>query len=88
MRRVNVLIGCVATAAAAICLAQTLPGPQPPETNLYRVTGWPSHEGPHKQYTEEVERHLNRMAAEGWRFHSTLDGQHVRMMVFERTARP
>jgi hypothetical protein len=88
MKRLNVLIGCMVAVAAAICLAQTLPGPQPREPNLYRVTRWPTHEGPDKQYTDAVERHLNRMASEGWRFHSTLAGQHVRMMVFERAARP
>ena len=88
MKRSNAVIGFVVAVAAAICLAQTPPVPQPDEPRLYRVTKWPSHEGPDKQYTDEVERHLNRMATEGWRFHSVMAGQNVRMMVFQRAARP
>lgn len=50
----------------------------------YRVTSWPDHTDADKPYANEVEAHLNRMAAEGWRFQTDLVGQTARMMVFER----
>ena len=53
---------------------------------MYRVTGWPNHEAPDKRYADEVGQYLNRMGSEGWRFHSTIAGRGVRMMVFERAS--
>lgn len=50
----------------------------------YRVTSWPDHTDADKPYATEVEAHLNRMAAEGWKFQADLVGQTARMMVFER----
>lgn len=49
----------------------------------YRVTPWPDHL-PDNSYVEEVAEHLNRMAADGWRYHSETTGQGARMMIFER----
>jgi len=54
----------------------------------FRVTNWPEHSGADQSYAEEVENYLNKMAAEGWRFHSDLVGQFGKMMVFERASRP
>lgn len=54
----------------------------------FRVTNWPEHAGADQNYAEEVEAYLNRMAADGWRFHSDLVGQYGKMMVFERASRP
>lgn len=54
--------------------------PSPPE---YRVTPWPV-EDPERDDTREVEAHLNRMAAEGWRFHGQLTAHRAQMLVFER----
>ena len=54
----------------------------------FRVTNWPEHSGADQNYAEEVETYLNRLAAEGWRFHSDLVGQFGKMLVFERTSRP
>ncbi len=52
----------------------------------YRVTSWPAHTGADQQYEDTVQEHLNRMAAEGWRFQGDLAGQFGKMMVFERVS--
>lgn len=54
------------------------------ETAKYKITSWPDHAGPEKSYADEVETHLNRMASDGWKFHSEMVAQSVRMMVFVR----
>ncbi len=55
-------------------------------TAPYRVTSRPDHE-PDGRYVEEMEKHLNQMAGDGWRFHSELDAPGIKMMVFERAGR-
>ncbi|HUU85990.1 MAG TPA: hypothetical protein VM243_21040 [Phycisphaerae bacterium] len=52
---------------------------------VYRVTPWPENT-PERPYYQEVERYLNRMAADGWRLHTEVAAQGARMMVFERDA--
>lgn len=73
----------------AVCLAVAAFGqlrerPDASRPGAYRVTAWPEHKTGIQGYFEEVEEHLNKMAADGWRFHSEMTGQFGRMMVFER----
>ncbi len=50
---------------------------------VYRVTPWPDNTT-ERPYHQEVERYLNRLAADGWQFRTELAGQGARMMVFQR----
>lgn len=85
MRRRIVVVALASSLLAAAVYAQ-LREPTPPATaGAYRVTRSPDHSGPEESYAKEVEEHLNKMAADGWRFHSNLAGQSVKMMVFERS---
>jgi len=87
MRVRRFLIGTVIVLCAVTAWAQVRDGSSESSgSGRYRITHWPDHEANHS-YTDEVEQHLNKMAAEGWRFHSEIVGQSVRMMVFERAAR-
>ena len=52
---------------------------------VYRVTPWPENT-PDRPYYQEVERYLNRMAADGWRLETEVAAQGARMMVFQREA--
>ncbi len=75
----------VITGIVGLVAAQTRERPPGGSSSArYRVTSWPDHTGTDKSYSEEVEEHLNKMATEGWRFHSDLVGQTARMMVFEK----
>ncbi len=49
----------------------------------FRVTTWPPDESD-EDYAKAVERHLNKLAEDGWRFKSTIEGNKVRLMLFER----
>lgn len=57
----------------------------PEREAMYRVTPWPNNT-PERPYYQEIERYLNRMAADGWRFDTELAGQGAKMMVFQREA--
>lgn len=76
-------IGVVGLAAVGFIASPSARG-GPGETAKYKITSWPDHTGPEKSYTEEVETHLNRMASDGWKFHSEMVAQSARMMVFVR----
>ena len=78
-----VLLGSVLSAAAYAQLRDKAP---PASGGFYRVTHWPDHTGPDESYVKEVEEYLNKMAAEGWRFHSDFVGQNAKMMLFERAS--
>ena len=78
------LFGFLCVVGAVVVYGQLGESPATTAGGVYRVTPWPSHSGPDERYAAEVEQHLNRMAAEGWRFHSDLVGQYAKMMVFER----
>jgi hypothetical protein len=85
MRYRLLFAGCILVSVSLLILGQTRDrGPASSAAARYRITSWPDHTGPDKNYGQEVEDHLNRMAAEGWRFHGDMVGQTVRMMVFER----
>lgn len=86
MRRRTVAVGLVLSLLSAAVYAQLRDKPPPAATGTYRVTHWPDHTGPDQNYAQEVEEHLNKMAADGWRFNSDLVGQNVKMMVFERSS--
>jgi len=73
-----VLVGVVAS-LLWVQTTRALPGDSP----AYRVTPWPEQSG-QGRYAAEVEEHLNKLAAEGWRFHSDAVGQTARIMIFER----
>ena len=84
MRRRTMVVGLVLSLLSAAVYAQLRDKP-PAATGTYRVTRWPDHTGPDESYTQELdEEHLNKMAGDGWRFHSDVVGQNVKMMVFER----
>ena len=85
MRRRTVVVWLVLSLLSAAVYAQLRDKPPPATASAYRVTHWPEHTGPDQNYTQEVEEHLNKMAADGWRFHSDLVGQNIKMMVFERS---
>lgn len=59
--------------------------PSAAESGTFRVTSWPDHKSADQDYAEEVETHLNKMAKEGWRYHSEAVGQFGKMMIFERS---
>ncbi len=84
MRRRTVLVGLVLSLLSAAVYAQLRDKPPPATAGTYRVTHWPDHTGPDQNYTQEVEEYLNKMAADGWRFHSDLAGQFGKLMIFER----
>jgi hypothetical protein len=86
MRRRTVAIGFVLSLLSAGVYAQLREKSPPAPGGVYRVTPWPDRTGPDQSYTQEVEEHLNKMAADGWRFHSDLAGQFGKMMVFERSS--
>jgi len=76
--------------AAAVCVGAAAYGqlrerPQAPAPGTFRVTSWPEHKSADADYIDEVETYLNKMAADGWRFHSEAVGQYGKMMVFERS---
>jgi len=84
MRR-KIIVGCViAIASAAAVCGQLRDKPAATTAGAYRVTPWPNHGGADQQYEEEVQEFLNRMAADGWRYHSDLVGQFGKLMIFER----
>lgn len=85
MRRRTVVVGLVLSLLSAAVYAQLHDKP-PGTAETYRITHWPAHTGPDESYAKEVEEHLNKMAADGWRFHSDLAGQFGKLMVFERSS--
>jgi len=85
MRRKNVLVGLAVLSLSVAAYAQLRDKTPPAAGGTYRVTSWPDHGGPDESYAKEVEEHLNRMASDGWRFHSDLAGQFGKMMIFERS---
>jgi hypothetical protein len=76
---VLVAIGAVAA------YAQTREKPASAAPGTYRVTPWPPQDAGGTAYGEEVQDFLNKMAADGWRFHGDLSGQFGKMLVFERS---
>ena len=86
MRRRTVLVGLVLSLLSAAVYAQLRDKPPPATAAAYRVTHWPDHTGSDQSYSQEIEEHLNKMAADGWRFHSDLAGQFGKLMVFERSS--
>ena len=86
MRRRKVLGGLAVLSLSAAVYAQLREKPPPSAVGVYRVTHWPDHTGPDQKYSQELEEHLNKMAADGWRFHSDLVGQNVKMMLFEKAS--
>ena len=84
MRWKGIIVACVFFCFSVALYAQRSAESATVDKGPYRVTNWPSHAGPDKRYVDEVERYLNQMASEGWRFHSEVVGQKVKMMVFER----
>jgi hypothetical protein len=75
---------CLYTAClAAVAYGQLRERPANPRPGSYRVTTWPDHKSADQDYNEEIEAYLNKMATDGWRFHSEMSGQFGRMMVFE-----
>lgn len=80
---VGLVVAALGGAGALVGLAQVRDR-APTSSGRYRVTSWPDHTDADKPYANEVEAHLNRMAAEGWKFQTDLVGQTARMMVFER----
>jgi hypothetical protein len=81
-----VVVGLVLSLLSAVVYAQLRDKPPPATAGAYRVTPWPDHTGPDESYGKEVEEHLNKMAADGWRFHSDLVGQFGKLMIFERSS--
>jgi hypothetical protein len=79
------VVGLVLSLLSAAVYAQLRDKPPPATANAYRVTHWPEHSGPDQSYARELEEHLNKMAVDGWRFHSDLVGQNVKIMLFERS---
>ena len=77
----------IVVALSAVWALGVQRGDVPPagQDTVYRVTPWPDNT-PDRPYHQQVERYLNRMAAEGWRFSTELTGQGARMMVFQREA--
>ena len=86
MRRRTMVVGLVLSLLSAAVYAQLRDKAPPVATGVYRVTRWPDHTGTDESYAKEVEEHLNKMAADGWRFHSDLVGQFGKMLVFERSS--
>lgn len=74
----------MAVCLAAVAFGQLRERPVATRAGAFRVTAWPEHKTGIQGYFEEVEEHLNKMATDGWRFHSEMTGQFGRMMVFER----
>lgn len=85
MGRKTAVVGLVLSLLSAAVYAQLRDKLPPATAEAYRVTPWPNHTGPDESYAKEVEEHLIKMAADGWRFHSDLVGQNIKMMVFERS---
>lgn len=79
------IIGLLAACLAAVAFGQLRDRPASPRPGMYRVTAWPDHKTPDQDYNEEVETYLNKMATDGWHFHSEMTGQFGRMMVFEKS---
>ncbi len=84
MRRGNVLLVIVVLLLTAVAYAQ-LSGKGSAAGGGYRVTPWPTHAGPEESFAKEVEDHLNKLNADGWRFHSELVGPFGKLMIFERS---
>ncbi len=80
------VIGLVVLVAAVGVLAQVKERASGRSEGAYRVTPWPDHADTNQRYSEEIETYLNRMAADGWRFHSELVGQFGKAMLFERAS--
>lgn len=76
------VVGIAGAAIGAFAL-QTESAPADPPTAAFRVTAWPPAQ-PGRDYNEEVETYLNRMAADGWLFKTEIVGQREKMMLFER----
>ena len=85
MHRRTVVVGLVLSLMSAAVYAQLGDKAPPAMAAAYRVTHGPDHTGPEQNYAREVEEHLNKMAADGWRYHSDLVGQFGKMLVFERS---
>lgn len=78
-------VGVMVVVLSAVCAlaVQRAEEPSPERKAMYRVTPWPDNT-PERPYYQEVERYLNRMAADGWRLNTELAGQGAKMMVFQR----
>ncbi len=82
-------ITTVAAVAVVMCalVALAVQGQDRPTERQpsYKVVSWPVNTAD-RPYREDVERLLNEMAAQGWRFHGDLASQGSRMLVFERAS--
>lgn len=86
-RKHCVVATAVIGATVALALATRAQQDRPARGEAYHVTPWPADSDPSGRYADEVEQYLNKMAEEGWRFHSSLEGQKAKMMIFERAPR-
>ena len=80
------IAGMAATTLALWATAQQREPRSPRGPSPYRVTPWPVDADPSGRYADTVEGYLNQMAGQGWRFHSTMQGQKAKMMIFERVS--
>lgn len=83
IRRMVMAAIVVVALSGIIALAVQAEDRQPGGEPAYKVTPWPTSSAD-RQYHEHVERYLNEMASQGWRFHGGLAGQGAKMMLFER----
>lgn len=84
MKPRTIAVCILAAGLSAVAFGQLRERPAPARPGAYRVTAWPDHKSAEQDYNEEVEAYLNKMAADGWRFHAEMTGQFGRMMVFEK----
>ncbi len=76
------VVGIAGAAIGAFAL-QTESAPADSPAAAFRVTAWPPAQ-PGREYGDEVETYLNRMAADGWLFKTEIVGQREKLMLFER----
>jgi len=76
-----VLTGWLAISLGAFGQRESARDAKPAGEALWRVTDWPAAD-PEQEDLREIEAHLNRMAGEGWRFHSQINGHRTNMLGF------
>ena len=81
--RIRLSLIVLILAAAGAWALQDAPPRSERELKRYKVTPWPA-DSAERNFHEQVEQHLNEMAAQGWEFHSVIMGQPARLMVFRR----
>jgi hypothetical protein len=80
------IVGLSATSLALWAAAQQREERPSRTPKPYRATPWPADAEPSGRYADTVEEYLNQMAGQGWRFHSTMQGQQAKVMIFERVS--